>query len=71
MTFERVGEEVVKVTQRKRVKLKPVEDRSQYCMQKSDDRLREIIRGMDDRERMIVLEEIVNIYLLGEESAHV
>lgn len=55
MIFERVGEEVVKVTQRKRVKLKPVENRPQYCMQKSDDRLR----------------EIVNIYLLGEESAHV
>lgn len=34
----------------------------QYCCQESDKRLREIIRGMDDRERLIALDEIGRIY---------
>ena len=34
----------------------------QYCIHESDKRLREKIRGMDDRERMVVMDEIRKIY---------
>ena len=37
------------------------EDRLQYCCPESDSRIRGIIRGMTDRERMIVLDEIGQI----------
>ncbi len=34
----------------------------QYCAQESDERIRQMIRGMDHRERLIVLDEIEKIY---------
>ena len=60
MTYERMNGEVVKVTKRQRVKLAPVG--GQYCPDISDEIIRERVRGMDDRERMIVLDEIRHIY---------
>ena len=73
MTYERVGNEIMKVTSRARAKVKPVNGKhwNEICIERSDDRIREIIRGMDDRERMIVLDEIGNIYGARKEKAYV
>lgn len=38
------------------------ESKMQFCCPESDSRIRAMIRGMDDRERMIVLDELQNIY---------
>lgn len=69
MTYERMNGEVVKVTRRPRVKLAPVG--GQYCSDRSDEIIRERVRGMDDRERMIVMDEIGRIYGMRKERAHV
>ena len=38
------------------------ENKLQYCCPESDSRIRALIRGMDDRERLVVLDEIGKIY---------
>ena len=37
------------------------ENKSQYCCPESDLRIRAMIRGMDDRERMIIQDELNRI----------
>ena len=56
MRYERVDGKVVPVISRTRAKVAPVD--GQYCQSESDRRLREIIRGMTDRERKIVFDEV-------------
>ena len=37
------------------------ENKLQYCCPESDSRIRALIRGMDDRERMIIQDELNRI----------
>lgn len=44
------------------------ENKLQYCCPESDSRIRVLIRGMDNRERLIVLDEINRINGEGANS---
>ena len=44
------------------------ENKLQYCCPESDSRIRALIRGMDDRERLVVLDEINQINGEGANS---
>lgn len=67
MTYMRAGDEIREIKFEKvvvhpiRPKATQARDRK-YCSQEAEKRLREVIRGMDDAERMIVLDEIGRIY---------
>ena len=59
MTYTRYGEEPVLINI---IPAREIpESKMQYCWPESDERIRAIIRGMDNRERMIVLDELRKI----------
>ena len=64
MTYHRVREEMTEIKANVLPIYHPVlpTKTKQYCRHESDERLRALVRGMDDRERMVIMDEIRRIY---------
>lgn len=73
MTYRKENDGIVAVAvQTKRIGFSPVvavRSGKQYCEQESERKLRQMIRAMDQNERLIVLDELQRIYDPEERDA--